>query len=154
MNTRLLTRCLVALFLLIIVVLYMPAFVKHRPAVVLFYIEDGRAVEAQLRVIARDLTARYKMRFHMEAENRNGEDVYTIFGATNNGWLYRFGLVRGSEPEFDVTFVRQRIDVTVDGPPDHPEVHKLVADWTSALDAAKIKYKAEIRTPLQPAVGP
>lgn len=153
MNTRLLTRCLIALTLLIIAVLYMPAFITPRQPVVLFYIEDERAAEAQLRVIARDLTGKYKMRFHREVENRLNEDVHTIFAATNNGWLYRFALVRGSEPEFDLTFVGKEIRIRLVGPPDHPEVHKLVADWTSAMDAARIKYKAEIRTPLQPQVA-
>ena len=152
MKTRLLTRCLIVLAALTIIALYVPAFVKPRQPVILFYIEDGRRAEAQLRVIARDLTTKYKMRFHMETENRLNEDAHTIFAATNNGWLYRFALVRGSEPEFELTFMGEEIRVRLVGPPDHPEVHRLVADWTSALDAARFKYKAVIRTPLEPSV--
>ncbi len=148
MKQRWLVRCLGVFCLFIIVGLYVPAFIKPRQPVVLFYIEDGRADEDGLRAIARDLTAKYRMRFHTEYFSRPDEDIHTIFAATNNGWLYRFALVRGSEPQFDITFVERKFRIIVDGAPEHPEVHKLVADWISSLNAAKIKYKIEIRTPL------
>jgi hypothetical protein len=124
--------------------------VPHQP-VAMFYVDDGRPAERQLRVIARSLGVKYKMGTVLEPSERKSweTDVFTFFAATNNGLLFRLALSKGSEATFDLTYAWKRIDISVSGPPDHPDVHGLVADWTAALDAAKIKYRFENRTPMQ-----
>lgn len=125
--------------------------VPHQP-VVLIYIENGRVHEKQLRLIARSLAIKYKMGLVLEpAERKSWEaDVFTFFGATNNGLLFRLALTKGSEATFDLTDAWAKIHISISGPPDHPDVHGLVADWPAALDVAKIAYRIEKRTPLEP----
>lgn len=132
---------------------------KPLQPVVLLYIEDGDAVEQQLRVIARQLAKKHDM-YHKERANRPDEKVYDIFGATNNGTLYRLGLKQGSEPEFTVTLLvwgmivaplgsrpwpSDSAIVIISAPRPHPGVDTLISDWTAALDAAAIKYTRESR---------
>lgn len=128
--------------------------VPHQP-VAMITIEDGAAAEQQLRVIARRLAAKYKMGTVLERSEpkswETGEfNTFQFFSATNSGWLYRLALTKGSGATFYLGYAQKRIDLSISGAPDHPDVHGLMADWPAALEAAKIPYRLEKRTALQP----
>jgi hypothetical protein len=136
------------------VVMYAGCTVPHQP-VAMIYIDDGAAAEQRLRLIARKLATKYKMGTILErTEPKSWEtgEFYTFqfFSATKSGWLFRLALTKGSGATFYLMYAQKRVDLSISGPPDHPDVHGLAADWPAALDAAKIPYRMERRTPLQP----
>ena len=69
-----------------------------------------------------------------EESEYDGSDVDTIFAATRNSWFYHHALAPGDDAYFDLNYLQEQISVTIMGPPDHPAVHAIIADWTAELN--------------------
>lgn len=119
----------------------------------MFYFDRNEENDTRLRVIARELATKHAMRAE-ESERRTREqvDVDYLFDATRNSWLAYQCLAPADDAAFRLGYAWDRIDLSIVGPPDHPVIHALVADWVAAMDAAGIEYKRENRQPLQPVV--